>query len=134
MDAETRDALDDFRQHVDQRFQAMETQVDQRFQAMEARFQAMEARVDQRFRVFEERIGQHVDERLRETEDRLRRHFDVAVEAFRADFRVFGEGLHGVSRRVDTLDAEHAQTRTRVEHVEVRVLALERRRPPRRRR
>ena len=76
MDTETREALDDFRQHVDRRFVAVEQKVEV---------------VRHETRESEERLRQHVDvaveQRTRESEERLRRHFDVAVEAFRSEFR-----------------------------------------------
>ena len=153
VDPETRTSLDEVRTNVgevraqvgalvvgvealDRRVAALELGVqglDRRVAALEVGVAVLDRRVD----TLDLKVDALRNEMLREFETReqnVRRHFDVAVEAFRSDFRASGEGVFGVIRRVDVLDAGHAQTRTRVDQLEVRVVALEspRRRPRRR--
>ncbi len=44
------------------------------------------------------------DENNKIDTEEIKRHFDVVLESVRSDFKLFGEGLSDVSRKVDGLD------------------------------
>jgi len=85
----TDERLDDFREHVDQRFD----QVDQRFEQVDRRFD----QVDQRFEQVDRRFDQ-VDQRFERIEAELRMQRTEISEGFRALHRAtlqIGAGIFG---------------------------------------
>jgi hypothetical protein len=92
---------------VDKHFQS----VDRRFQSVDRRFQA----VDRRFARLEREMARTRREISRSAEE-TRRHFDIVAESLRDDFRIFADGIAGLSERLD----KH----------EIRIARLERRTLP----
>ncbi len=54
-------------------------------------------------------------EESKNLEENLKRHFDVAVEEFKSEFKVFGEKLTDVDKKVDSLGTKVDSIETKVD-------------------
>ena len=78
-------------------------------------------------------LREHIAESIAAAGAESRRHIGVVTEGLRSDFRVATEGIAALHHKFDTSQVAHEQARRRLDLLEARVTALERRRPrPRR--
>ena len=101
---------------IDERFVA----VDKRFDAVDKRFDA----VDKRFDAVDKRFGA-VDRRFDEVKAQLR----TEIESVRGDVRIVAERLAAQTTLLTRIDADHLRVAKRVENHDLRILALEPKKP-----
>ena len=108
MDPGTRAAFDALRAHLDRKLDTVDQRID-----------AVDRKADQRVDALDQKVDALRDELRREVRESAQQEKPRTTtwwsEALIGEFRAYGGGRHGATRRIDALDSEHAQTRTRVD-------------------
>jgi hypothetical protein len=98
--------LRQFQRHVDRRFDRLE-----KTKAGKSELRRLSARSDKRFAKFDKRFDQ-VDKQVAALRAQMhahfsdaRRHFDMVAESLRDDLRLFADGIHGNTERLDNHEA-----------------------------